>query len=227
MAAPATTGAVVANLVAIARQPTVQLWDASATSNAGLLNNNAGYYVNYGQWNTRDMRLGTFIHELTHVANHQCWHNTVEMFSYHGDITQQLTATRKGNLQALLALVTTLDAYERNWLGVKLNYGHTNFKGDYETVLNQSLIYLYEWGTPQNHPFYVLLLQHAQAALTARTQALQAQVVVQPVPAPVPQLPQLPPPPLGRPRGGSIQGGERPNLLGAQRRPRSKSNPLL
>lgn len=233
VAAPATTRAIVANLVAIARQPTVQLWDAGATSNAGLLNPGPGYYVNYGQWNTRDMRLGTFIHELTHVANHQTWANTVEMFSYAGDISPQVSTTRKNNLQALLALVTTLDAYERYWLGVKLNYGHTNVKGDYETVLNQSLIYVHLWGIPQHHPFHALLLQHAQAAYNVRRLAAQAQVVQPPPPQVQPPPPQVQPPPprqpsplIGRGRSTSVHG-ERPSLLGSGGRARSKSNPLL
>jgi hypothetical protein len=185
-------------------------------------------------------RLGSLVHELTHVASGESYDNTSSFLMFATTLTpvqiQQLGATRVNEVTALKNLCTNdvaLNDRQKELLQEKIAYGFEDklplyaarfqdagiqarndankllavdphsvigqtkrAKADtydadrqimmtaaaaapgqssvfieYETVMNQMLIYMYQWGIPNNNPFYTKLRQVAQDAYDARDAA--------------------------------------------------------
>lgn len=203
--APAETQEMMEEMVELARSRVLRLVDTEAGSSAGVdPTGRADFQVVYGQNQPDDVRLGTLVHELTHVAAIQAFNNTPIMFSYPRGKTveeiKQIQATRESNIRRLITLAkdSTLTPRQLKWVvDDKLEYSLTKETGkvlqglmplrdtdadakthfdyadsggmtqvlwEYETVLNQILVYLAHWKIPESDAFH-------QAVMSAATEA--------------------------------------------------------
>ena len=234
--APTVTGLVINEMLAVAGQANVDLVDTRVGSAAGP--SDTGHFVKWGQWCPDDIRLATYIHELTHVSTHRSYNNTPVMFSFasgkSAEEIRQIERDRTVIVRELMALVTEEDfnGYQRHWLVEELGQhkgklpyaiddgsmlvrgalsparpldpltGQPNgpkppddpeytrvYSGlvpisqvlwEFDTVVNQCLIYMHMWQIPLDNDLYARLRDVAQDLYDAR--ALARAPVVNPGP---------------------------------------------
>jgi hypothetical protein len=175
-----------------------------------------GYKVKYGQYLGDAERLGTLVHEMTHISVGKSYNNTKAFLSYAKNTTvpqiialSDLRTKRINNLKALLAADKTFSNPQRNKITEQLNYALSQDKMEnymniatkdktpesiaaannintaivqsngrlnltiveYDTVINQIMVYMHIWDMPQNNAFYTKLRDAAQEAFNQRDTA--------------------------------------------------------
>jgi hypothetical protein len=206
--APATTAAIIQKALGVLQSDDVRVIDSRAGSDAGYNGAGDGFVLRYGQHNTDDIRLGTMVHEATHVASASKYGNTPVMFTYPVDTDRSgVLAIERERIAVIRSLIqqangSDLSPYQKHWIvSDKLDYalqvdpgkvlqslggvpntgtddapdavyvsarlhldlalerrGLTQVLWEYETVLNQILVYLAHWGVPENHRFHAAVL---------------------------------------------------------------------
>jgi hypothetical protein len=154
----------------------------------------------------KKFRLGSLLHELTHVSIAETFGNTVIMLSISpsasDDEMLNLARTRRANISRLKAMITNatgLDGGQKGELQDKANYPvsgkfqtyltnfkkllgvptHTRLTGlmrrgldceliEYDTVVNQMMMWCYLWGLELSHPLYRELRVLAKVAYDQR-----------------------------------------------------------
>lgn len=116
-------------------------------SNAGPKNNT--WIFKYSQHYADDIRLGTMVHEMTHILNGKAFRNTSCMFSYPADTDarqiKQIMKTRETRVRALIDLVKkdrTFRKHHRRWL-----IDQQDGKLNYAIALNPALVLQNVMGT--------------------------------------------------------------------------------
>lgn len=207
---PRITAVLLGEMRDIARDAGVRLSNTSGGSSAGVdpKSDDGGYVVQYGQNQPDDIRLGTMVHELTHVASAQAFGNTPLMFSYPRGKSkaeiQDIMDDRMTDMRGLIGLAnsSSLNAYQKHWIiddkleyslqkdgkvimalgavkdtddDAKLHFelaqeigGLSQVLWEYETVLNQILVYLAHWEIDPGDAFYKKVQALAGAAQIGR-----------------------------------------------------------
>ncbi len=264
---PTVTISVIDEMLDVAGKPDVVRSDSRSGSSAGPTP--TGHFVKWPQWNADDIRLATFIHELTHISTHRSFDNTPVMFSFAlgktaGEI-REIQESRIRTIREMMDMVVdeAFNGHQRHWLTEvtgqhkgKLAYAisdgtaqvantlapgppldpmtgmasgprpapHAQWTAlwstiapvsqvlwEYDTVINQCLIYMHMWKIPIDNALYVRLRTVGQELYDARSAARAQQVQAQAPPVVVQQ--QAPPPrqdvnffqpPVQRPRAQTV-----------------------
>jgi len=210
------TPPVLANVIREVLANTYDTRLTNTTAGSGAAHSPAGgtnYEVTYGQYLGDAERLGTLVHEMTHVSVGESYGNTKGFLSYAKDATiPEIIAlsdrrTRLvNNLQAVLATDKSFSDPQRDKINGQLDYplsqnkmgnytsiiikdgshestaaaqklndalvesgGRLNLTVfEYDTVINQIMVYMHIWNIPPKNAFYTQLRNAAQEAYDQR-----------------------------------------------------------
>lgn len=198
----------------LANVANTRIEDSTAGSDASFKpENGKDYRLKYGQYLGDAERLGTLVHEMTHISVGESYGNSKAFLSYAQTATiPEIIALNDRrtqwieDLQTLLASDLTFSNPQRDKIRQQLNYPLSSDKilnymtvmtnngdraaankvynvyqqiGDrlnltmieYDTVINQIMIYLHIWNIPQNNAFYVMLRNAAHEVYNQRINA--------------------------------------------------------
>ena len=210
----------------LANQDKVTFAETIGGANAQKTGEDA-YKVTYGQYLGDTERLGSLVHELTHVSASESYGNTRAMLAYEQDTSVEniirLSAERTEKAKELGRLLdedTAFSEPQRKKLKQQIDYGQskgklskyleavdyqywvakrseTQWEGEmpsarllaayrqtngeltlafmeYDTVINQMLVYMHVWKVPQDNAFYAQLRVYAEDSYRERKAARES-----------------------------------------------------